>query len=159
GVLCSCHQERPLYERVQLELAGPDDASMLGQNEEQVKGELVDALKGAGFRSASEASEPKGAWRLAAALALQDVKEPQAPARAEAVLQLKRPGDDTDREVTGRGEANVKGQSLDERRDASRAAVELALKDAAEKAALLLRLLGKSDAELIGAKDPKAKDL
>jgi hypothetical protein len=155
----ACHKERPLFDRVQLELAGKDDASILGQTEEQVKGMLVDALKASGFQSASEVKEPKGVFRVQAALAMQEVKDPDAPAKAEAIVQLKRSGEEFGREVKGRGEGKVKGPSLDERRDASRAAVELALRDAASQAALLVKLSSKSDADLIGEKDPKAKDL
>ncbi len=146
-------------DKVHLELAGADDASMLGKTETQVKDELVAELKAAGFQAASEVSEPKGAWKIEAALAMHDVTDPDAPAKAEVVIQLTRPDENTDRELRSRGEAKVKGPSLDERRDASRAAVEIALRDAATRAALLLSLLHKSDTELLAEKEPRAKDL
>jgi hypothetical protein len=153
----SCSKERPLFDRVQLELAGRDDSSILGWSDEDVKGQLVTALKASGFRSAADVKEPKGAYRVQAALAVQDVKDPDAPARAECIVQLRR--DEVGREVKGKGEAKVKGVSLDERRDASRAAVELAIKDAAGQAALLIKLAARSDGELVAEKDPKVKEL
>lgn len=166
--LCACavalafgcsKAERPVFDKVQLELAGDDDASILGQTDAQVKAQLVTALKAVGFSAAADVKEPKGVWRVEAAVALQEVRaEGDPPARANAVLVLSRRDESGDREVRGRGEAKVKGQSLDERRDASRGAVELALKDAATQAALLLSLLPKNDAELIAIKDGRGRD-
>jgi hypothetical protein len=155
----SCSKERPLFDKVQLELAGKDDASILGQSEGDVKDQLAAALKTAGFQSAADVKEPKGAWRVQGAVGLAELKDPEAPAKAEAIVRLTRSGEDFNREVKGKGEAKIKGPSLDERRDASRAAVELALRDATGQAALLLKLATKSDSDLIAEKDPKGKPL
>ena len=59
--------------------------------------------------------------------------------------------------MVGHGDAKVKGASLDERRDASRAAVELALQDAAKGASLMISLLGKTDADLTGVRPGQAR--
>jgi hypothetical protein len=159
-LLCACSREKPIYDKLNLEVAGADDTSILGQQEPELKEALQAALKSAGFVPAAEVKEPKSPWKIQAALGLDDVKaaEPDAPSKATVGLVLSRKGDDTDREIVGRGEAKVKGQSLDERRDASRAAVELALKDAATGAALMTSLLGKTDTELLAVKDGRGKD-
>jgi hypothetical protein len=155
----SCSKERPLFDKVQLELAGKDDASILGQSEGDVKDQLSAALTKAGFQSASEVKEPKGVWRVQAAVGLAELKDPEAPAKAEAILRLTRSGEEFNREVKGKGEAKIKGPSLDERRDASRAAVELSLREVSSQAVLLLKLATKGDGELIAEKDPKARPL
>ncbi|MBL8957416.1 MAG: HEAT repeat domain-containing protein [Myxococcaceae bacterium] len=162
GLAAACTRgEKPVYERVNLELAGNDDASILGWAESDVKAQLEAALKAERFVAAAEVKEPKNPWRIEAAVGLAEVRanDPDAPSKASVGLVLSRRGDDTDREIVGKGTATVKGQSLDERRDAARAALELALKDAASGAALLISLLTKTDAELVALKDERAKEL
>lgn len=141
-------------------MGGSDDTSILGHSETEVKAQLEAALKKAGFVPVAEVKEPKNPWRIEAIVGLNDVKaaDSDAPSKAQVGLILSRRGDDTDREIMGRGEAKVKGQSLDERRDAARAAVELALKDAATGAALMTSLLSKSDADLIAIKEGRGRD-
>jgi hypothetical protein len=152
--------EKPVYERVNLELAGGDDASILGWSETEVKAQLEAALRRERFVPVAEVKEPKSPWRIEAAVGLAEVRsqDPDAPSKASVGIVLSRKGDDTDREVMGRGVATVKGQSLDERRDAARAAVELALKDAASGAAIMISLLTKSDSDLVALKDERAKE-
>ncbi len=152
--------EKPVYGVLDLEMAGNDETSILGWSEAEVKGQLEAALKAERFVPAAEVKDAKSPWRIEAAAGLADVKasEPDAPSKAKVGLVLSRKGDDTDREIVGRGVATVKGPSLDERRDAARAAVELALKDAASGAALMISLLAKSDADLIALKDERARD-
>ncbi|MBK7864824.1 MAG: HEAT repeat domain-containing protein [Archangiaceae bacterium] len=159
--LSACRAEKPVFDKLSLELAGADDASILGQKEAEVKEALGAALRGAGFVPLAEVKEPKGpAWKIQAAVALDEVKslEPDAPSKATVGLLLSRKGEGTDREIVGHGEAKLKGQSLDERRDAARASVELGLKDAASGAALMISLLAKSDADLIAVKEGRGRD-
>jgi len=152
--------EKPVYTTLNVELAGSDDASILGWSEAEVKAQLEAALKAQRFVPAAEVKEPKGPWRIEAAVGLADVRasDPDAPSKASVGIVLSRKGDDTDREIVGKGSATVKGPSLDERRDAARAALELALKDAASGAALMISLLSKSDDDLIALKDERARE-
>lgn len=159
--LAACSRgEKPVFEKVNLEMAGRDDTSILGQTDAEVKAALEGALKAAGFQPVAEVKEPKAPWRIEAMVGLDEVRsmDPDAPSKAMVGLVLSRRDDDADREIVGRGEAKVKGQSLDERRDAARVAVELALKDAATSAALMISLLSKKDDELLKISDPRGKN-
>jgi hypothetical protein len=170
--LCGCKREaKHTVERI--EVSGPTvtDNPVLALSPEQVRTLLVEKLSAqgsfvllkAGQRPAEEAVPVRMTLELAFTREAQKAGRPGTYAEVGATLSLRRRGEDGDSryEVVGLGEVKISGESLDERQEAVREALGIALEHAAVAAHLQLAALDKPDEALVKelqAEDPQARE-
>ena len=165
--LLGCKREvKYAVERV--EVSGPTvaDNPVLALSPEQVRSLLLEKLAAQGhfllLKPGQHPPEDAAPVRLTLELAFtreaQKDGRPGTFAEVGATLELRRRGDDGGRyEVVGMGEVKVPGDSLDERQEAIRQSLGLALEHAVAGAHLQLAAVDKSDGALV--KDLASGDL
>ena len=165
--LCGCKREvKHTVERI--EVSGPTvtDNPVLALSQEQVRALLVEKLTSQGsfvlLKSGQRPSEDAAPVRLTLELAFtreaQKEGRPGTYAEVGATLSLRIRGAEGDSryEVVGLGEVKIPGESLDERQEAVRQALGIALQRAAAAAHLQLVAAGKKDDALV--KDLQSSD-
>lgn len=158
--LTGCKREvKHAVERVEVSGATVTDNPVLAMSPEQVRALLVDKLSAqgsfillkAGQRPPEDASPVRMTLELAFTRESQKDGRPGTFAEVGATIELRRrSGEATSRyEVAGLGEVKMADDSLDERQEAVRRALGLALEHAATAAHLQLAALDKPDDALV----------
>lgn len=157
--------ETHLVERVEVAEGAPEAAAALGLSKEQLRELLVGSLKGHGrfLLRQTRGEGRQGPVRLM--LSVDRAWEEERPGKGRFALvgaSLALRGETVRQSVDARAEAPASGESLDERQEAARRALSLALGQLVESAHLLLGRAGKSDPELrkeLSSENPRARDL
>ena len=169
GVLGACRPGPARHPVARVELAGPTvlDNALLGLPRDAIHARFVTALEQSGRFTLPGKGEKRaeGGWRLTLELPFtreaQRTGAPGGVAEVGASLVLERPrGAESQRyEVVGLGEARVLAEGGGQ--EALRRALEAALTQVAESAALQLAALDKEDAALVRelrAEDPRVQE-